>query len=129
MDKIIKIEDHGFFNRMLFLSIQSLKDLSEDKKSSNQLPWYHAWWCTSRLCILICKLQNKVQYDFKLWKKIIISTYTIQVRGLLLSKCSRWLYFMHRKNFVISWLTFSFPFEVFCWYISLSAYLYLCEEC
>ena len=26
------------------------------------------------------------------------------MRGLLLSKCSRWLYFMHRKNFVISWL-------------------------
>ena len=46
------------------------------------------------------------------------------MRGLLLSKCSRWLYFMHRKNFVISWLTFSFPFEVFCWYISLSTYLY-----
>ena len=43
MDKIIKIEDRGFLiacyttNFSLYL-LQSLKDLSVDKKSSNQLP-------------------------------------------------------------------------------------------
>ena len=31
--------------------------------------------------------------------------------------------------FIFCIFTFSFPFEVFCWYISLSAYLYLYEEC